>query len=276
MANDTVTSDFVLASAPSGILQGTVIDLADSTPIVGANVEIADTPLPPVTTNGSGFYQFPAIPGGSTYTVRVRASGYGIGQDTVFIPTGGQATRNFALRAFESFENDNGGWTGAGVWEWGTPTSGPGSAFDGTNVWATALGGNYPDDADDALMTGYYTIDQPFASISFYHWHEFESGYDGGNLSVSTDGGISWEIVTPEGDYNDPNIVGLDNEPGFTGNSSGWEQKTFNLAAYYGSALKFRFRFGSDGSVVRTGWYLDAVVISGGTAWNDRYSRYQC
>ena len=267
-ANDTARADFTLQLAPSGSLHGTVVDMADSMPIVGANVEIVGAPIDPVPTNDSGYYEFLAIPGGSTYTIRVRASGYGIGQDTVFIPIGQSRELNFALQAFESFENDDGGWSGTGVWEWGQPTSGPDSAYDGTNVWATVLGGDYPDNADDPLFTGYYTVESQFATFSFYQWYEFENSYDGGNVGVSTDGGLNWTIIDPQSGYPDDNITGLDGERGFTGITGGWQEAVFDVGAYQGMAVKFKFRFGSDVSIQRAGWYIDAVVLSGGTAWN--------
>jgi len=37
------------------------------------------------------------------------------------------ADLQFNIRALESFEYDNAGWTGEGVWEWGQPLSGPGN-----------------------------------------------------------------------------------------------------------------------------------------------------
>jgi len=261
--DDTSTLDFTLSLAPSGNLHGYVISSEDSTAIVGASVEVADSPLDPVYTDTAGYYFFPAIPGGSTYLIRARASGFGIGEDSVFIPVGGNPELNFALNPFESFEIDNAGWVGEGVWEWGQPSSGPGSAYDGTNVWATLLAGQYPNNADDGLVTRFYIIEDNIASMSYYQWYDMESGWDGGNVSISTDGGMTWELITPNGGYPDPDVVGLDNDPGFSGNSD-WTQVVFDISNYTGQIVKFRYRFGSDGSITRDGWYLDAFVVNGG------------
>jgi len=48
---------------------------------------------------------------------------------------------------FTDLEIDNGGFTAGGTstWQWGTPTSGPGSAHSGSKCWGTTLGGEYPD-----------------------------------------------------------------------------------------------------------------------------------
>jgi hypothetical protein len=173
----------------------------------------------------------------------------------------------FSLRSLESFEYNDGGWAGEGEWEWGEPVSGPGAAYDGEKVWATNLAGQYRDDADDYLVTGFYTIESSDASFSFYHWYNLESTFDGGNVLVSTDGGHSWELITPDGGYPDPDVVGLDNLPGFSGQTGDWQEVAFQLGAYEGTALQLGLRLGTDGSVTRDGWYIDAVTVTGITGW---------
>ncbi|MCP4582833.1 MAG: T9SS type A sorting domain-containing protein [candidate division Zixibacteria bacterium] len=174
----------------------------------------------------------------------------------------------FTLRAVESFEYDNAGWEGVGVWEWGIPGSGPGAAYDGDNVWGTVLGGEYPSNADDELVTRFYSITNSAASFSFFHWYNMESGWDGGNVQLSADGGSSWDILQPDIGYPDGDVTGLDGEPGFSGESGAWQEVFFDLGAYEGETVKIRFRFGSDGSITRDGWYLDAVVITGAIIWS--------
>ncbi len=169
----------------------------------------------------------------------------------------------FAISAIESFEYNDGGWSGVGVWEWGAPTSGPGLAYDGNNVWATVLGGQYPDDADDALITAEYDLAGSNFTFSYYQWYDFEDSYDGGNLSITTDGGATWSLLAPEGGYPDESVSGLDNDPGFTGSSGGWELITVDLAQYCGQTVQIKFRFGSDYSLERDGWYIDGVVVTG-------------
>ena len=169
----------------------------------------------------------------------------------------------FAISAIESFEFSDGGWSGNGVWEWGQPTSGPGAAYDGAKVWGTVLGGAYPDNADDYLYTAEYNLNGSNFSLSFYQWYDFETRYDGGNIHISTDGGSTWDLLTPEGGYPNNAIVGLDGEPGFTSSSGDWVLTTVDLSDYCGQNVILGFRFGSDGSVTRDGWYIDAVVIQG-------------
>jgi subtilisin family serine protease len=259
----TVSQNFVLNYAPYGVLTGQVTDL-DMNPIENAIITVAGTPLSPAYTNEHGYYTFDNIPGGNTYDIEATAVGYGFASGNVFVPVNDTAVLNFALQQLESFEASDGGWQGSGVWEWGVPTSGPNAAYDGNKVWATVLAGNYPSDVDDNLLTPYYLITTPDASLSFFQWFNMESNYDGGNLHVSTDG-VNWTLLYPEGTgYPDPDVVGLDQEPGFNGESGGWVQAVFDLSAYQDQSIMFKFRFGTDGSVVRAGWYIDGVVVSGG------------
>jgi hypothetical protein len=270
VANDTATIDFVLATSPNGTIDGTVRDAETQAPLIGASVEIVSAPIDPVTTDGNGYYVFPTVQGGLTYEMRVRAAGHSLGQDSAFVPVGDTATVDFSLPAFESFEQDNGDWRGANSWEWGVPTSGPNSAYDGNNVWATVLDGNYGNGADDPLYTFYYTINDAVDTLTFYHWYEFENGHDGGNVSISLDNGVTWMLLYPEGDYPDISVNGLDSLPGYTGVSGGWRQAVFVLSGYQGMLVHFKFRFGSDGSVTRPGWYIDGVRLQRGITWADR------
>ena len=101
-------------------------------------------------------------------------------------------------------------------------------------------------------------------------WYNTETNWDGGNVQISTDGGENWEVINPDGGYPDSDVAGLDYEPGYSGNSGGgedpvWEAETFSLTNYSNQDVKFRFRFGSDGSVNNyEGWYLDDFEIRNG------------
>jgi subtilisin family serine protease len=64
----TTTQNLLLAPTPSHSVSGHVRD-TNSLAIAGASVTVLNTPLAPVTTDGSGFYSFAAVPEGS-YQVR--------------------------------------------------------------------------------------------------------------------------------------------------------------------------------------------------------------
>ena len=94
-------------------------------------------------------------------------------------------------------------------------------------------------------------------------WYVTEEGYDGGRVYISSNSGSTWSLLTPIGGYDD----NLDNEcnydgGAFTGDSSGWQTKKFNLSAYRGEEIRLKFNFCSDDSInPEGGWYIDDVKI---------------
>ncbi len=123
-------------------------------------------------------------------------------------------------------------------WEWGAPTSGPGVAYSGSNVWATVLGGNYPNGSNFTLET---TIPVGIVNtaymLDFWHWYDIEASYDGGNVKVSTDNGATWQLITPLTGY--PGLANTSNplngEPIFCGHDQMfWELVEFDLSAFVG------------------------------------------
>ncbi len=118
------------------------------------------------------------------------------------MPATGAARFTIVEEFVWDFENDNGGFTPAGnVWQWGVPTSGPNAAHSGTKLWATILNGNYPNSANATLDLPAITIaaDRPYSVFSFWHWYNMENEFDGGNVKISTDGGATFQILTPAG-----------------------------------------------------------------------------
>jgi hypothetical protein len=89
--------------------------------------------------------------------------------------------------------------------------------------------------------------------------------WDGGIVEISTDGGYSWTQITPSGGY--PHLIYPNSASPFPGDTpawgmtSGWEQATFDLSSYTGSAI-IRFQFGSDGYTTEEGWYIDDVEVT--------------
>ena len=166
------------------------------------------------------------------------------------------------------FEMDANGFIGQGEWQWGPPTSGPSGAHGGDNLWATRLHENYSENElestlmlpDISLMTFSH------ATLDFWHWYDIEPGYDGGNVKVSNDSGITWQVIYPIYGYDDTIATEFGNplagEWAFTGKSNMWRQCHFNLDRYVGQVIKIKLDFGSDISKSASGWYIDDVVIS--------------
>jgi hypothetical protein len=195
-------------------------------------------------------------------------------RDLATVPNTGRspATGTHALDIVDfyafDFEGSDGGFSDVGPdWQWGAPTSGPGGANSGVNLWATNLGGNYSVSSNSRLHSPALTVPSSadYSMLSFWHWYDTEQDYDGGNVKISTDGGSSWTILTPDIGYTGlgrSGNAGIPGEPCFSGHGQKfWEKATFDLTAYQGQSVIIRFHFGSDGSVQYPGWYVDDVRV---------------
>ena len=151
----------------------------------------------------------------------------------------------------EDFETGASGWTITnGVWEIGSPSSGPDTAHGGSSCAATVLDGNYPNNANTRLISP--SINLPALTdsmshlmLSFWHWFQIESGYDYGYVEISTDGGSSWTQVGSS----------------VSGDGSSWRQYTVMLDQFAGQTINIGFRFTLDHSVTYAGWYIDDVAV---------------
>ncbi|MCV2355243.1 M4 family metallopeptidase [Paucibacter sp. B2R-40] len=113
--------------------------------------------------------------------------------------------------------------------------------------------------------------------LTFDHYVATESGYDGGNIKASVNGG-AWTLV-PAGSflYNPYNMTmaaapgndsPLAGQAGFSGTDGGslggsWGRSIVNLAglAKAGDKIKLRFEMANDGCGGIKGWYLDDVMV---------------
>jgi hypothetical protein len=165
---------------------------------------------------------------------------------------------------FNNFESNNGGFTQTGgQWEYGTPTSGPMAAYSGTKLWATILAGDYV--AGEAMLDTVPITVPTGGDLSFWHWYDFEANYDGYNVKISTSPYTTWTLITPEGGYSgtaSQTASPLYPQPCWTGHvQKYWEYETFDLAAYEGQTVKFRFDMGADTSVFYPGAYVDDILV---------------
>jgi len=134
------------------------------------------------------------------------------------------------------------------VTDWNTPFSGSyewwGGSADDLNVTL----------ARDVDLTGATT-----AKLTAKAWYNIEAGYDYLYGEVSKDGGATW---APLGD-------GIDGVSG-GGAEPVWTDLTYDLGAYAGQNVKFRFRYQTDGGVHYAGPFLDNIaLVTDGTGWTD-------
>ncbi len=163
---------------------------------------------------------------------------------------------------FVDFESGNGGFSMDNDWQHGAPSTGPGGGYSGDNVVGTLINGQYTMGPLLSTLTSPEVTIGEQATLTFYHWYTTENTYDGGNVKISTDGGATWELITPAGGYDGELSTGFENpiggEMAFYGDNGSWQQETFDLSAYAGEAVMIKFDYGSDSSVITgDGWYID-------------------
>jgi hypothetical protein len=110
-------------------------------------------------------------------------------------------------------------------------------------------------------------ITTPEARLSFRHYFDTESGYDGGTLLYSTNGVAYTNILAAggrfiSGGYND--TINF-NTPAWSGYSTNWVSVVVALpTSAAGKNVQFRWQMTSDTSVSAVGWYVDTISILDG------------
>ena len=186
---------------------------------------------------------------------------------------------------FEDFESGQNGWIinngVGGTWAFGTPAKTTiNSAGSGVNSFVTGgLGTGFYIDFENSYVEGpcfdFSTVCDPVISMKV--WWNAEFSWDGMNVTYSTDGGTTWNLVGAFGDpfswYTDNTIAGNPggNQSGWSGRASstngsgGWVTARHRIAGAGGNAnVKIRVNFGTDGSVTDDGVAFDDVKIYNG------------
>lgn len=132
----------------------------------------------------------------------------------------------------------------------------PADAPGGTWMWYSNRG----DMSDTTLTRAVDLTAVQTASLHYKVWYETEAFYDYGYLTVSTDGGAHWTILsTPNSDTTNP--VNAAYGPGYTGLSGGWRDETVSLDAYAGQNILIRFEWIADEGTTSRGMAVDSVSI---------------
>ncbi len=159
---------------------------------------------------------------------------------------------------------------GQPVWGWGMDQECiPAVACDGvqvTSILGTYLNSDYPSDAGEIAVIGPIFLDYCCWCMELCHFYDIEDRWDGGNVKISTDGGSTWQLITPAGGYDDTandDCSCVPGEPVFTGWSGVFVRDCFDLTGYTGRQIWIGFFFGSDGSFEYCGWYPKWVKFGG-------------
>jgi hypothetical protein len=116
----------------------------------------------------------------------------------------------------------------------------------------------------DAIDT---TLTRPFnlsgleqAKLNFWAWYDIEASWDYAYVTISTDGGQTWQIL-PATTTTAGNEVGKAYGPGFSGASDGWVEQMVDLTPFTGQEILLRFEYITDDAVNMTGFALDDISI---------------
>ncbi len=246
--------------------------------------------MAPVESSYRGLFPVPVgeLQLGSRIHYQVHARDRALAANETVLPeTGSYAFPITARGVLQEFDFESPGPTlvATGVWARGEPTFGLSVAHSGRFVWATDPGGAYPDigSLSSLEMPALNLTGQTQAFLVFWHWYDFEhnglvqpgrvhSGQimrDGANVKVSTDGGITWNLVVPEDGYSgtvfDAPENPLGNEAAFGGFSFGWRREIIPLPT--NADVRIRFDFGTDNdnsdvAISYAGWAIDDVMVT--------------
>jgi uncharacterized repeat protein (TIGR01451 family) len=119
---------------------------------------------------------------------------------------------------------------------------------------------------DDRLVSPAFDLGVGSPSLEFSHWVEMQSGFDGGVLEISIDGGQSWTDLGPDittGGYD--GLLGGDNpiagRSAWTGYDDQWRQVVVDLTPWAGETALFRWRLTCDSAMAGNGWWIDDVIF---------------
>ena len=98
------------------------------------------------------------------------------------------------------------------------------------------------------------------ATLSYRIWFQVEEDWDYGYVEVSSDGGITWDIMEAPG-TSPQNLLGYSFGPGYTGASDGWLQEEVDLSRYAQQKVLLRFHYVTDQAISYTGLCIDSISV---------------
>ena len=154
---------------------------------------------------------------------------------------------------FDDFEAGGEGWTHGGDednWEHGVPTTGPGKAFSGDNVYATGLGVDFAAFTDSYLRSPIIDLSDKKiqATLSFSEFRKIDPEISFHRVSVVILDAETEEIL--EEPYE------------ASGATNDWETQSFRLKPdSLARKIIVEFRLSTDDFNLQEGWFIDDVKI---------------
>ncbi|MCF6287786.1 MAG: S8 family serine peptidase [Proteobacteria bacterium] len=147
------------------------------------------------------------------------------------------------------------------------------AADDSTLSYKTGLpGSNYPHDTCSNIVSNTISLsdDDASPSVSYKANYNLEENWDGVVVEISTDDGVTWTDLPPNGGYpgdfsettdSPVNACGYAATQGaFSGsNDDTFETFTHDLSAYVGQDVKVRWQLSTDPASEFIGFYIDSI-----------------
>ncbi len=277
---------FALLSPNGGELwlQDSTVSILWAPGLVTGNVNIdlsrngAGGPWSSLAANTTNDGQFTwVVNGASSAACRIRITSVNTPDSTDMSPAD-FTIASVVMLLSESFESGAPGWTeeAAVGWseQWHVSVE---QARTGTHSYkcGDTGTGTYANLQDARLISPILTALPSDVVLEFWHTIDSEvstaspdSAYDGGWVEISVNGG-AYTTITPAEGYpkttrwfaggTNPYSGPVPLQPCYAGTITNWAQEHFDLAAFAGSDVQLRWRFGSDAGVNREGWYVDDV-----------------
>ena len=151
-------------------------------------------------------------------------------------------------------------------WTHGVPSVGPGSGFSPTECLGIGMdGGGFPANGTFYLESpsGVNYLGADELRLSFHYWCELEDGVDGVKLQYKLPA-ADWFDIAPLNGYTRQSISALGGDPGWSGDSGGWQSAVFDIGAYTSEYILYRFVLSSDGANNDGFFLLDDVTLDTG------------
>ncbi|MFZ1839189.1 MAG: hypothetical protein WAU20_10715, partial [Dokdonella sp.] len=231
-------------------LSGTITALHDGAPLatsIQVRNPVSGESRSTLSVAGDGSYARSMRAG--TVDIHVDAPPGYLAEDLAGVTLTGGASelRNFALLSIctlfaDDVEAGSNGWTAETPWVRNTTTSGNASF-----VWATP---GYGNNASRSLTRSFDFSGFSGSVLRFDDRCDTEAGYDFGNVEISVNGGGNWISL------------------GQCSGRTAWQANRIVLPASTDNVadVRLRFRLSSDGSVTRSGWAIDNIVVESGGA----------
>ena len=98
------------------------------------------------------------------------------------------------------------------------------------------------------------------AVLEFHAWWDIEDRWDHAYVTLSADGGTTWQILRGTRSATD-DPLGTAFGPSYTGASGGWRRERIDLGPFAGREILLRFEYVTDDGVHTPGWCIDDVAV---------------